>query len=64
MNPRKHTKGSRCGRPPGIPGLQKDGIPRASYLARLVEEKGFWSGENLPQEIKWKMMDKETENQL
>lgn len=28
----------------GIPGLQKDGIPRASYLARLVEEKGFWSG--------------------
>lgn len=63
MNPRKHTKGSRWG-VPGIPGLQKDGIPRASYLARLVEEKGFWSGENLPQGIKWKMMDKETKNQL
>lgn len=64
MNPRKYTKGSRSRGPPGIPGLQKYGIPRASYLARLVEEKGFWSGENLPQEIKWKMMDKETKNQL
>lgn len=53
-----------CGGPPGIPGLQKDGILRTSYLVRLVEEKGFWSGENLPQEIKWKMMDKETKNQL